>query len=499
MKKVLLFVLLAVFLTACHDCPECPDPEPCPEYEYMPKVTLRDIKANDTLTHDFGAGMLLIDTIIIRSIVCPDYPPTPDPETIYVEVPVYVEVPIYKDTCLEEPGPIAENAYYVAPYGHDSNAGTAEHPWATWGRAFNADLMPGDTVYFRGGVYPHPAADGWDGITCEVDGEPGAYVHFFNYPGEEPILDSKGIKVEWTHNRGLYMKGVNYVHFKGLTIQHVEQRDRGIIKGDIEATAWHLRGTNCIIEQCVVRNCHGGGFGLNNCDNVWVINCDGFNMVDSFTSVPAGNPMPGNDGTAFSDWNTNSTEYRNYFIGNRAWNCGDQGFTSGSIGYTEYINNWSFNNGVLEGGGHGYKMGWIPTIGAPLNRLYRNCLAVNNRRMGWDTNEGNRPCGVLQVENNIAYGNGVGYRVLNSSSSAEAEQNRVYERNVAYNNGTDFQLISGAGCTQIDNSWNVGGAESDWFVSLDASQLMRPRKADGSLPDIDFLELTEEAKTLMNW
>ncbi len=34
------------------------------------------------------------------------------------------------------------------------------------------------------------------------------------------------------------------------------------------------------------------------------------------------------------------------------------------------------------------------------------------------------------------------------------------------------------------------------FVSLDASQLMRQRKADGSLPDIDFMKLKKSSKLL---
>jgi len=518
MKNFALFVSLAVILTACPTPPECPDSEPCPECPECPEVdslaivedvfenhpaflhletlTFKDVKAGDRYGKQEKWILAAIDSIIIESVICP---PPSEPETIYVEVPVYI------DTCIIDPPPDTTaydgNAYFVAPNGSDSAPGTIEHPWRTWSRAFNAsELEPGDTVYFRGGIYPHPASDGWDGVTCTVDGDEDAYIHFFNYPGEQPILDSKGMKVEWTHNRGLYMKYVNYVHFKGLTIQNVEQRNGNTIKGDIEATAWHFRGNNCIIEQCVVRNCHGGGIGLNQCDNVLVLNCDGFNMVDSFTSVPASNPMPGNDGTAFSDWNTDNQNAENRFIGNRASGCGDQGFSDASCGYTYFENNWSFRNGVMEGGGHGYKMGRVNSPDGRLNRLYKNNLAAFNRGNGWDTNDGNDPCGVLQVENNIAYGNGVGYRILNSSSSIDYEQeNRVYERNVAYANGRNFFLVPNAGYTGIRNSWQIGTVTDDWFVSLDASQLMQPRKADGSLPDIDFLRLTESAKQIMGW
>ena len=42
--------------------------------------------------------------------------------------------------------------YYVAVDGDDNNPGTLSQPWATWNKAF-LTAQPGDTVYFRGGVY----------------------------------------------------------------------------------------------------------------------------------------------------------------------------------------------------------------------------------------------------------------------------------------------------------------------------------------------------------
>jgi len=516
MKKTLLFIVLAVIITACPnpdppECPECPEPSDTLYLDYSNS----DVFAEVLIVPENVGVIVLTDTtpcpVCPECPECPECPPCPPCPPVDCDTTIinnYYNVITVIDECtgdttsVDTTAAYEGEAYFVATNGNDNNPGTFDEPWLTWSRAFNAsELEPGDTVYFRGGIYPHTASDGWDGVTCTVDGNEEAYIHFFNYPGEEPILDSKGIKVEWNHNRGLYMKYVHYVHFKGLTIQNVEQRDRGTVRGDIEATAWHFRGTDCIIEQCVVRNCHGGGIGLNQCDNVLVLNCDGFNMVDSFTSVPASNPMPGNDGTAFSDWNTDNQNAENHFIGNRAWGCGDQGFSDASCGYTYFENNWSFRNGVLEGGGHGYKMGRVNSPDGRLNRLYRNNLAAFNRGNGWDTNDGNDPCGVLQVENNIAYGNGVGYRILNSSSSIEYEQeSRVYENNVAYANGQNFLLVPHTGYTGVHNSWNISEQVNEsWFVSLDASQLDLPRKADGSLPDIDFLKLTPQAEQIMGW
>ncbi|WP_262250058.1 DUF1565 domain-containing protein, partial [Parapedobacter soli] len=42
--------------------------------------------------------------------------------------------------------------YYVALNGDDANSGTKAHPYATIQRAQEA-VVPGDTVYIRGGTY----------------------------------------------------------------------------------------------------------------------------------------------------------------------------------------------------------------------------------------------------------------------------------------------------------------------------------------------------------
>ena len=51
-------------------------------------------------------------------------------------------------------------------------------------------------------------------------------------------------------------------------------------------------------------------------------------------------------------------------------------------------------------------------------------------------------------------------------------------------------------CTIVNNTFLPVDltVEEDDFVSLDASQLTLPRKADGSLPDIDFLKLKRNSK-----
>lgn len=401
----------------------------------------------------------------------------------------------------ETPETIAANAYYVAPppLGNDRNPGTREEPWATWNKAFNAfEVHPGDTVYFRGGVYYHTQLHGGYGWGCTRFGKPDNYVHYLNYPGEVPILDCGEVKAAGTLNFPVYMRHLSYVHFRGLQIRNVWQAD-----GEDEVQAWTITESHDIlVEKCVVYNTHGLAFSCNASDEIYYVNCDAYNNCDSLTTVPASNPMPGNDGTGFSDFNWHSSDTRNYYINCRAWNCGDQGFTSGSNGYTEYEGCWSFQNGQLEGGGHGFKMGWVAQIDPTItNRVYKNCLAVYNRRYGFDSNDQGYYCGSYEVYNNTSYHNGwfnqglvgAGFYVYNTLDTDERELKRVYKNNISYaNEHGDIILGKNGIYTHEHNSWdNPPGIKINnaTFVSTDSSGLGGPRKSDGSLPDLDFLKL----------
>lgn len=401
----------------------------------------------------------------------------------------------------DPPEVIAMNAYYVAPppIGNDRNPGTKEKPWATWYRAFNSFAVgPGDTVYFRGGVYKHTGLTAGKGYDCTRNGQPDNWVHYFNYPNETPILDCDELRATGTKNYPVYMRYVNYVHFKGLTVRNVWQGD-----GDDEITAWSIgRSNNVKIENCVTYNTHGAGFLAQFCDEVYYINCDAYNHCDSLTTVPANNPMPGNDGTGFLDHNSTTTDTRIYYKNCRAWNCGDQGFSSGSIAYSEYDGCWSFGNGQLEGGGHGFKMGWVSEIDPSIvNRLYKNCIAAYNRRYGFDSNDQGYHCGTLHLFNNTSYHNGhansskvgAGFYVYNTLDGDERELAREYKNNISYANKNGEILIGkNAVYTHEHNSWDSppGIQISDAsFISTDSSGLGGPRQANGDLPDLDFLKL----------
>lgn len=401
--------------------------------------------------------------------------------------------------------------FYVATDGNDSNPGTYEQPWATWGKAFNSTaVQPGDTVYFRGGVYPmtsndlaYPYTVG-EGYNLGRDGTSGNYIKYFNYPGETPILDCSAVSPVGSHNRGIYgADDVNYLHFRGLTVRNVYQTS-----GSVSVIGWGISNSdNIIIENCVVHNCGGKGF-YGSGHNFYYINCDAYENSDSITP-----DMPGNDGVGFTNVDVMNDDGSVYYINCRAWKNGDQGFSAISDGYLEFNGCWSFNNGELQGEGHGFKMGAVgiypdqPPYG-PLKRKYVNCIAAYNRANGWTTNDGIsgdrlQEARTMQIYNNLSFYNGhnlvdpwppmqYGFAIHNT---AAYDISRAYYNNISIGNEDgevwidDFPSL--ATYTHSNNSWD-GGATIDAtdFAALPATQeagislLMSARGTDGSLPSL---------------
>ena len=380
--------------------------------------------------------------------------------------------------------------YYIAPTtatpaGSDANAGTIAAPWATWKRGMEA-AEAGDTVYFRGGVYPSPITNGAGVAPTFHQGAEGDTIYFFNYPGEVPILDFNAAIPSGSKNYGL-TTSVTYCYFKGLMIRNVWSVNSGV-----ECAGWRVAGQHTIIENCKVYNIHGPGFqALNLNVELHYINCDAWDCCDSLAVAPS---LPGNKGTGFgmliSLGNESSTVY---YKNCRAWDCGDQGFAAYSSGYVEWENCWSFLNGRLSGGGHGFKLGYVPVGTALLspNRKIINCIAAYNKSSGITTNDLNRDIASMYIYNNTCYKNAYGYYVYNSTGTDEQELLRVFKNNIAYGNTTiNFGQNVAALYTHSNNSWdsNVTVTDAD-FVSVDSTGLAGARGEDGSLPDLDFLKL----------
>lgn len=392
--------------------------------------------------------------------------------------------------------------FYVAPWGDDANDGSLDNPWATWERAFNS-RSPGDVVYVRGGVYYMTVLDG-HGWEAEVNGTSDNWISFLNYPGETPILDCSPVTSVTVsdENEGLTLTG-SYFRVRGLEIRNVWQITPNKLPPD-EADGFVIAGSHIIIENCKVHDIHGTGFKPANCDDTYLINCDAWNNYDALTHPDY---LPGNDGYGFFVEDTSSTTRRVYVKNCRAWQCGDDGFTVWSTAYVEFDNCWSYNNGVMEGEGHGFKLGWQEVETMTVRRVVKNCIATWNFGHGFSTNDGDvgNFTSFMNVFNNLSYHNlhqpvfgydSVGFIIYDVDGVSDTQEaGRVFRNNISYDDvGGQVFVQEGALLTHSNNTWDTAvSVDSSDFVNLDMTQLTASRKRDGSLPDITFGHLEAES------
>ena len=138
---------------------------------------------------------------------------------------------LFNGVCLLN---VSGNTYFVATTGNDSNPGTFTQPFYSWQKAFEtADA--GDIVYFRGGVWtPTQAAYGNNILNINPRGGIGNSgtaerpIRYFNYPGENPVLDCSLINPLGNFNTGLEIYRAHFLYFRGLTIRNVRQPRAGV-------------------------------------------------------------------------------------------------------------------------------------------------------------------------------------------------------------------------------------------------------------------------------
>jgi len=398
--------------------------------------------------------------------------------------------------------------YYVAPKtatpaGNDAAAGDMSHPWATWEKAFTS-RKPGDTVIFRGGVYPTTVTNG-TGISKSISGTASQWVVFMNYPGEVPVLDCSNVtSTTYGKNFGLRLSG-SYFKLKGLTVRNVWQINA--VEPAELCYAFKTEGSNYTLENCTAHDTHGTGFWPYG-SNVQLTNCDSYNHCDSRTL--AGH-MPGNNGYGYFHYNS-GTSGSIYYKDCRAWRCSDDGWALADNSYVELDGCWSFKNGMLEGAGNGFKIGFIPQKSSlPLLRVVKNSIAAFNRAGGLTTNDNNHyTIAPSHIYNNVAYHNGYysewkntvyGFALYLTSGTEQEQLQRIFKNNISYKNqgapvGDGY--YHDVPYTHQNNSWDISGltvADAD-FLSVDSTGISGPRQADGSLPVLNFLKLASNSQLI---
>jgi hypothetical protein len=357
------------------------------------------------------------------------------------------------------------STYYVDPNGNDSNDGSIDHPFQTIPKAVTT-AAAGDTIYLRGGRHYYSAK-----ISISKIGTSSAKYNLIAYPGERPILDFSAMAYDGS-NRGISLSG-QYWYIKGLDIY--KAGDNGM----------NISGSNNIIEFCAFyENCDSGLQLGGGAANNQIINCDSYYNYDYLST-----PTPGGNADGFSPKLDVGTG--NYFYGCRSWQNSDDGYD----GYlrpsddvnTTYENCWCFKNGYLKdgtaslGNGNGFKMGGSDAKTLRHNVVYTNCLSFNNRVKGFDQNNNK---GSMTLYNCTSFSNG-SYN-YNISSTLASGKTATLINCVRFTGSNSL----GSFVVQTTDSWMppfvVTSAD---FVNTDPAAAYGARKADGSLPDINFMHL----------
>lgn len=392
------------------------------------------------------------------------------------------------------PAPTAAE-FFVAPNGDDHNPGTKERPFATVQRAQSA-VKAGDTVYLRGGTYHLTEAQIahkeriYACVTyLDKSGRPGKYITYSAYPGERPVFDYTAVRPADYRVAAFYVTG-SWLHLKGFEVTGVQVT----ITTHTQSECFENHGSNNIYEQLSMHDGMAIGFYLLSGSDNLILNCDAYRNFDSVSENRRGgntdgfgcHPRPGSKG--------------NIFRGCRSWLNSDDGYdVINSAEATTFDHCWAFYNGynpafTSEGDGNGFKGGGYARrpageIPNPVPQMtIRYCIAVGNKASGFYSNH--HINGSFWY-NNTAYHNHINFNMLNRLLENVYADVPGYKHVLHNNLGFRARDVAVANldttqCELVNNDFDVSPADAD-FMSLDETQLMAPRQADGSLPAIKFL------------
>ncbi|HKK11980.1 MAG TPA: Ig-like domain-containing protein [Flavobacteriaceae bacterium] len=327
-----------------------------------------------------------------------------------------------------------------------------------------ASATAGDNIYVKEGIYNFGST-----INISSSGTSGNLISVLPHPDNmnRPKLDFSTM-AESSANRGTNLSG-SYWYIKGIDV--FKAGDNGMF----------ISGSNNVIEFCTFSENSDTGLQIGNGgSNNTILNCDSFYNADSAIENADGFACKLDAGNG------------NKFMGCRAWQNLDDGWDGYLRGTdnitTTYEDCWAFKNGYLKDGsvsggdGNGFKTGGSDDKLLKHNGIYKNCVSAGNGFDGFDHNS-NR--GDVVLYNCSAYANGrnIGFSTTNIANSLTI-------KNTASLSGGSSDSFTGTTTDITNNSWQNGIViNADDFVSLDIDLMSSPRKADGSLPDVDFMNL----------
>ncbi len=403
--------------------------------------------------------------------------------------------PLLAALLLAWPPALRAAEFYVATTGADTNPGTAARPYATLQRAQQA-AAPGDTVFVRGGTYRLTEAQlarrrGIYAAITHLDksGRPGQPITYRAYQGERPVFDCSAVKPAGQRVTALHVTG-SWLHLQGLEVTGVQVT----IKGHTQSICFENDGSHNVYERLSMHDGQAIGiYSVRGCSNLF-LNCDAWNNRDATSEGGKGGNVDG------FGCHPPQGGAGNVFRGCRAWFNSDDGFDClGAAEAVTFEGCWAFSNGLSAAGerladGNGFKAGGYGArppreLPSPIPRhVIRGCLAVGNRNSGFYANHHPGGCDWF---NNTAFRNGVDFnflgRLADNVTDVPGSGHRI-RNNLSYGRRNPVAQLKPEGNEADHNAFAPGVKLSDRdFVSLDTSQLTRPRRADGALPAISLL------------
>jgi len=348
-----------------------------------------------------------------------------------------------------EPTPLAKGTIFASPNG-DGDVCSQDLPCdiTTAFRKVNA----GDVLFLRGGIY-HRSSQ----LNFSHTGTKNQPIIVESYPGEHAYIKGVTKSVtdienpnDWSsENRpsgiSIY-RGQQYIIIRNIEISNFA--NSGII----------ISGSHNRIEGCNIHNNIQTGIGINGGD--WHVDkgpyTRGYNLLidnlvhdNSDVGMETGNAHTRNGGNADGIWV--GSGIGNKVIHNTVYHNSDDGIDTwrSTDSYVAY--NFSYNNGLGDGDGNGFKAGGVledqreqfSHIG--LGTLMKYNIAYKNKRFGFDYNSGQDDV----FEYNTAYKNRGGSFKIGRDTT------------IKYNIADDAPQ----GGTGENNSWNMN--QSPEFMSTD--------------------------------
>ncbi len=393
------------------------------------------------------------------------------------------------------------STYYVAVNGTDQNPGTFKQPFATIQEA-QQHVNAGDTVYIRGGNYVLNESQiaRTQGIYSYVtdltkSGSENARINYWAYPGEKPVFNYSNVKPS-TRVVAFHVSG-SYIHLKGFEVVGVQVT----LLNHTQSECFENRGSNNIYEQLSMHDGQAIGFYLVSGSNNLILNCDAYNNYD-YTSE--GGKGGNSDGFGCHG---KRGDVNNVFRGCRAWFNSDDGYDCiSSFEPVVFENCWAMYNGYSPtfkslADGNGFKAGGygaraVKDLPNPIPRnSIRFCLAVRNKANGFYSNH--HLSGSDWYNNTAAY-NSVNFNMLNRLMDNKTDvpgSGHILRNNLGFmarNKEVDKLNFDESDVKSNYFTLPVTVDAKD-FLSSDEAELIKPRKADGSLPDVNFLRLSNNS------